>query len=162
MDIMDRICLTRFVAAAAEPGFAGRVGSAGSAKGELALDMSKVLVVGKSRINQVVVSKIVEGLGLKPVPESPDGAARILMNLMPGAIVLDGGADNKDCEALMPAIAALRQASGRSKPSLILLSANTGADGNSTLSSLIDVVMAKPITPDKLQPVLKRLMAQPH
>ena len=87
--------------------------AARNAKGELAVDMSKILIVGKSRINQVVVSKIVEGLGLKPIPETPETAARTLLVLIPGAIVLDGGVDNKDCDSLLPAIAALRRASGQ-------------------------------------------------
>ncbi len=138
----------------------GRTRNAESAKGELAVDMSKVLVVGKSRINQVVVAKIVEGLGLKPIPQSPDGAATVLLAMVPGAIVLDGGADNRDCQCLMPALTALREACGPSKPPLILLSTRTGKPENPALARLVDVVMAKPITPDKLQPVLKRLMAQ--
>ncbi|RVD48257.1 response regulator, partial [Mesorhizobium sp. M2D.F.Ca.ET.140.01.1.1] len=64
-------------------------------------DASQVLVVGNSPINRVVVSKIVERCGLKPVSESPDMAARTLRSLAPGAIVLDGGSDNKDCDNLM-------------------------------------------------------------
>lgn len=124
--------------------------------------MSKILIVGKSRINQVVVSKIVEGLGLKPIPETPETAARTLLVLIPGAIVLDGGVDNKDCDSLLPAIAALRRASGQSRPSVILLSTRTGTPENLSLSGLIDVVVTKPITPDRLQPVLNRLIAHGH
>jgi CheY-like chemotaxis protein len=124
--------------------------------------MSKVVIVGKSRINQVVVSKIIEGLGLKPVPETPETATKILLAMVPGAIVLDGGADNKDCDALMPTIAALRRASGQSRPSVILLSNRTGSPENLSLSGLIDVVVAKPITPDRLQPVLNRLISHGH
>ncbi|OJU48776.1 MAG: response regulator [Mesorhizobium sp. 61-13] len=131
-------------------------------QGELVVDMSKVVIVGKSRINQVVVSKIIEGLGLKPVPETPETATKILLAMVPGAIVLDGGADNKDCDALMPTIAALRRASGQSRPSVILLSNRTGSPENLSLSGLIDVVVAKPITPDRLQPVLNRLISHGH
>jgi CheY-like chemotaxis protein len=122
--------------------------------------MSKVLIVGKSRINQVVVSKIVEGLGLKPIPESPETAAKALLTSVPGAIVLDGGADNRDCDALMPTISALRRATGQSRPSLVLLSTRNGTPESLSSSGLIDVVVAKPITPDRLQPVLSRLITQ--
>lgn len=124
--------------------------------------MSKVLIVGKSRINQIVVSKIVEGLGLKSTSETPDTAARVLRALVPGAIVLDGGPENKDCEALMPAIAALRQAAGQARPSVILLSNRNGTPQALSPSGLIDVVVAKPITPDRLQPVLNRLIGHGH
>ncbi len=126
---------------------------------EISTDSSQVLVVGKSPINRVVVSKIVEKSGLKPISESPEMASRILRTLIPGAIVLDGGADNKDCDALMSGIDALRRASGRSLPSVILLSTKTGTPESLGLSSVVDVVVAKPITTERLQPVIDRLIS---
>ena len=123
-------------------------------------DPSQVLVVGRSPINRVVISKIVERSGLKPISESPDTAARILRSLIPGAVVLDGGADNKDCDNLMSSIAALRRASGKSLPPVILLSTKNGTTESLGLSGIIDVVVAKPITPERLQPVIDRLIGR--
>ena len=123
-------------------------------------DPSQVLVVGKSPINRVVISKIVERSGLKPISESPDTAARILRSLIPGAVVLDGGADNKDCDNLMSSIEALRRASGKSLPPVILLSTKNGTTESLGLSGIIDVVIAKPITPERLQPVIDRLIGR--
>ncbi len=125
---------------------------------EVLTDLSQVLVVGKSPINRVVVSKIVERSGLKPISESPDTAAKILRSLIPGAVVLDGGVDNKDCDGLTSCIAALRRASGKSRPSVILLSTKNGTPESLNLSSIIDVVVAKPITTERLQPVIDRLI----
>ena len=119
-----------------------------------------VLVVGKSPINRVVVSKIVERSGLKPISESPDMAAKTLRTLVPGVIVLDGGADNKDCDILMSGIETLRRASGKSFPPVILLSTKTGTPESLGLSNVIDVVVAKPITPERLQPVIDRLISR--
>ncbi|MFC3321087.1 response regulator [Mesorhizobium cantuariense] len=127
---------------------------------EVIHDPSQVLVVGKSPINRVVISKIVERSGLKPISESPDTAARILRSLIPGAVVLDGGADNKDCDNLMSSIDALRRASGKSLPPVILLSTRNGTTESLGLSSIIDVVVAKPITPERLQPVIDRLIGR--
>ena len=121
---------------------------------------SQVLVVGKSPINRVVVSKIVERSGLKPISESPDMAAKTLRTLVPGVIVLDGGADNKDCDILMSGIETLRRASGKSFPPVILLSTKTGTPESLGLSNVIDVVVAKPITPERLQPVIDRLISR--
>lgn len=121
-------------------------------------DFSKVLVVGRSRINLVVVSKIVERTGLRPIPESPEMAGKTLKTIVPGAVVLDGGADNKDCDDLLSDLEAMRRASG--KPSVILLSTKTGAAGDVEVSGVIDAVVAKPITPELLQPVLSRLAGQ--
>ncbi|WP_246688637.1 MULTISPECIES: response regulator [unclassified Mesorhizobium] len=121
-------------------------------------DFSKVLVVGKSSINRVVVSKIVEQSGLRPISESPETAEKALAGIVPGAIVLDGGPDNKDCDRLMSAIDALRRASAKALPAVILLSARTGTPDSLGLSSIVDAVVAKPITPERLQPVIDRLV----
>lgn len=126
----------------------------------LLTDFSKVLVVGKSSINRVVVSKIVEKAGLRPISESPETAERALASLVPGAIILDGGPDNKDCDSLMPGIDALRRASGKPLPSVILLSTRTGTPESLGLSSVVDAVVAKPITPERLQPVIDRLVGR--
>jgi CheY-like chemotaxis protein len=119
-----------------------------------------VLVVGRSPINRVVVSKIVERSGLKPISESPETAEKALQVFVPGTVVLDGGADNRDCDGLMSGIAAVRRISGGSIPSVILLSNRTGTRESLDLSSIVDVVVAKPITPERLQPVIDRLVGQ--
>ncbi|WP_421914426.1 response regulator [Mesorhizobium sp.] len=125
---------------------------------EISTDLSHVLVVGKSPINRVVVSKIVELCGLRPISESPETAARALRSLIPGAVVLDGGPDNKDCDSLISGIDALRRASGKSRPPVILLSTKNGTPESLGLSSIVDAVVAKPITPERLQPVIDRLI----
>ncbi|MET3596364.1 MULTISPECIES: response regulator [Mesorhizobium] len=126
----------------------------------LTADFSKVLVVGKSSINRVVVSKIVEKSGLKPISESPETAEKALAGLVPGAIILDGGPDDKDCDGLLSGIDALRRASDRAQPSVILLSTRNGTPDSLGLSSVIDAVVAKPITPERLQPVIERLVGR--
>jgi len=123
----------------------------------MAADFSKVLVVGKSSINRVVVSKIVEKSGLKPISELPEAAGKTLARQLPGAVILDGGPDNKDCDPLMSAIDALRRASGKPLPAVILLSTRNGTAESLGLSSVVDAVVAKPITPERLQPVIDRL-----
>ncbi|RAZ85678.1 response regulator [Mesorhizobium hawassense] len=128
--------------------------------GATAADFSRVLVVGKSSINRVVVSKIVEKSGLKPISESPETAEKALAGRLPGAVILDGGADNKDCDRLMSAIDALRRASGKPLPAVILLSTSNGTPESLGLSSMVDAVVAKPITPDRLQPVVERLVGR--
>lgn len=122
-------------------------------------DFSKVLVVGKSPINRVVVAKIVERAGLKPISEPPEAAEKALRTFTPGTVVLDGGADNRDCDALIAGIEAARMANGRRTPAVILLSNRTGTPQSLDLPRVVDVVVAKPITPECLQPVIDRLAA---
>ncbi|CDX14086.1 Two-component system, regulatory protein [Mesorhizobium sp. ORS 3324] len=131
-----------------------------TAAARLPADFSKVLVVGKSSINRVVVSKIVEKSGLKPISESPETAEKALAGLVPGAVILDGGPDNKDCDRLLSGIDALRRASGTALPSVILLSTRNGTPDSLGLSNLVDAVVAKPITPERLQPVIDRLVGR--
>lgn len=128
--------------------------------GAIAANFSKVLVVGKSSINRVVVSKIVEKSGLKPISETPETAEKTLTGQLPCAVILDGGPDNKDCDRLMSAIDALRRASGKPLPAVILLSTRNGTPESLGLSSVVDAVVAKPITPERLQPVVDRLVGR--
>ena len=128
--------------------------------GAMTTDFSKVLVVGKSSINRVVVSKIVEKSGLKPISEPPEAAEKTLAGHLPGAVILDGGPDNKDCDRLMSAIDALRRVSGKPLPAVILLSTRNGTPESLGLSSVVDAVVAKPITPERLQPVVDRLIGR--
>lgn len=128
--------------------------------GKLSIDFSRVLVVGKSPVNRIVVSKIVERSGLKPISESPETAARALQVFLPATVVLDGGRDNTDCDCVLEGIAAARKAAGSAKPAVILLSNRTGTMESLDLPDVIDVVVAKPITPEQLQPIIDRLIAQ--
>jgi len=121
-------------------------------------NLSAVLVIGNSQITRVVVSKIVERSGLRPVGESPANAQRILSTLKPATVILDGGADNCECNHLLAEIATQRSLSRQNLPSVILLSTRTGTPDSLSLGSTIDAVVAKPITPESLQPVVDRLV----
>lgn len=123
-----------------------------------AANPSQVLVVGKSPVNRVVIAKIVERSGLKPLSETPDDALRILSSLQPAVVILDGGADNNDCARLLTVLRDNRRVSANNLPSIILLS--TGTKGADVLAANpgVDAVVAKPITTETLQPVIDRLM----
>ncbi len=124
----------------------------------LSADPSKVLVVGNSQINRIVVSKIVERCGLRPVSETPVTAIRVLPLLFPGLVILDGGADNTDCDGMMVGIEALRRISDSEMPSVILLSNRNGSPESLSLMNGINAVVTKPFTTDQLQPVVDRLL----
>lgn len=121
----------------------------------LAPDLSRVLVAGNSQINRIVVSKIVERSGLRPVSENPVSAVRVLPLVFPALVILDGGPDNKDCDSVMAGVVALRRASGKNLPAVILLS-NRAADPASF--GMVDAVVTKPFTTEQLQPVVDRLL----
>lgn len=124
----------------------------------LAPNLSRVLVVGNSQINRIVVARIVERSGLRPVTDNPVGAVRILPLMFPGLVILDGGPDNKDCDSVVASVLALRRVSARNLPAVILLSNRNGDPASLALSSAVDAVVTKPFTTEQLQPVVDRLI----
>jgi len=123
-------------------------------------NLSLAIVVGRSRINCLVVSRILERCGFKPVSDTPEELARKLHTLRPGLVVLDGGANNHDCDGLISGLTDLRRLSGNRTPCIVLLSTVMGDVDSLSLSTIIDAVVAKPITPEALQPVVERLIAR--
>lgn len=140
-----------------EPGFdQDRNFSDRDAAHGLAPDLSRVLVAGNSQINRIVVCKIVERSGLRPISENPVSAVRVLPLLFPALVILDGGPDNKDCDSVMAGVVALRRASGNNLPAVILLSNRNGSPASQ--SGTVDAVVTKPFTTEQLQPVVDRLL----
>ncbi len=136
-----------------------RIGGAAGAEEVLTTDPALVLVVGRSRINTVVVSRIVERSGLHPITEQPEDAARSLAAIKPALVILDGGAANADCDALVSPLSRMRQAAGRMKPAVILLSTGNFDDIGPAHAAVIDAVVSKPILPEVLQPVVDKLLS---
>lgn len=128
--------------------------SGGTAESEAA----KILVVGKSRINLVVVSEIVHRCGLRAVSTSIEDAAAHFSTRRPQLVILDGGADNRDCDTLVEHIAALQRTSEAREPRVVLLSTRITTPDQVGFAAVVDEVVAKPITPERLQPVVERLV----
>lgn len=141
-----------------EPGFEEKLLFDRDAIHGLAPDLSRVLVVGNSQINRIVVTRIVERCGLKPVSEPPTSALRVLPLVFPGLVILDGGPDNSDCDSVVAGVIALRRVSGNRLPAVILLSNRAGAPVGPLLESVTDALVAKPFTTEQLQPVVEKLV----
>jgi len=124
------------------------------------INRSLVLVVGESTINCVVVSRVVERMGLKVRSERPSVAAATLLSMEPAIVILDGGAENRDCDVLLHDLREQRNASAGLFPAVILLStANHGAQ-EVPIAPVVDMVVAKPLTVDRLQPAIESLRAR--
>lgn len=119
---------------------------------------NRVLVVGKSQINRIVVCRIVERGGFKSRSEPPEEADAVLRRSIPGTVILDGGPNNSDCDELLASLQSLRAQSPEGYPRVILLSNRVVyEDDRLAAHPTIDAVVAKPITPELLQPVVDRL-----
>lgn len=126
--------------------------------GALNSDNTHVLVVAQSRISLVIVSEIVHRCGLRAVGESVAGAAAQLKSNRPRLVILDGGADNRDCDSLFEAIEALQRTSDSRGPRVIMLSNRSGSADGASPPAFVDHVVAKPISPERLQPVIELLV----
>jgi CheY-like chemotaxis protein len=130
---------------------------AGSTSGkEAAADFSKVLVIGNSPINRVVVSKIVERCGLKPVSGPPETASQAIRMLAPGIVIIDG--DNHD--GLFDALQTARRAAADVAPRIILLSGPADRQAHPVTRDIVDAVVEKPIIPERLQPIIDSLVTR--
>lgn len=119
-----------------------------------------VLVVGRSRINSIVVSRIAERSGLRSMSQQPEHAVEAISVFGPAAVILDGGTDNRDCDDVLVTLKTARNTSGLKSPIVILLSTRNVAYVATEASDVIDAVVAKPILPELLQPVLDRLLGR--
>lgn len=116
------------------------------------------LVVSASAINRIVVSRIAEQTGLKVLGETPETATAALLSRSPGTVILDGGADDRDCDVVLESLTAQRRMMNNRKPIVILLSNTQQMPGHLPADHAIDVVVAKPVTPDRLQPLIRSLV----
>ncbi len=115
-------------------------------------------MIGRSSITCVVVSRIVERMGLKPVSHPPELAASLLVLPLPGLVILDGGLDNRDCDGLLTPLLAARGNADLS-PAVILLSSHNTMRLEGLLKRVVDAVVSKPITPERLQTAIRALPA---
>lgn len=120
----------------------------------------RVLVIGRSPVNFVVVSRIVERTGLTARCEPPEAGARALADEEPAIVILDGGPDDGDCDALIEPLRAARQANGSVLPAIILLSTAIAEAARKPAAGICDMILAKPITVDRLQPAIEAMRAR--
>lgn len=134
------------------PGFAdGTGGDESGAEGAADLDLA--LVVGSSTVDRIVLARIAERSGLHVVALEPGRAMEILVARRPGTILLDGGADGRECDDLIPTLAAMRDGAGSGRPFVVYLS-NRPSDPGRPPTDVFDSVVSRPITPDRLQPLI--------
>lgn len=119
-----------------------------------------VLTVGNSRIGNVVISRIAELAGLKPLVATPESAGVILSSRKPGTVILDGGADDLECAEVLKELAAMRRGQGGSRLPVVILLSNTANQPSASQSDFVDAVVLKPVNPDRLQPLILNLLAE--
>jgi len=124
-------------------------------------DLSSVLVLTDSHITSIVICRIVERLGLRSTADKPDCPPQIIDRHRPFLVILDGGADGRSCDAMLTDLGRRRSVTGRPMPRVILLvNSTSGPVISAAHVDVVDHVVAKPITPDSLQPKILAQLAR--
>jgi CheY-like chemotaxis protein len=114
------------------------------------------LVVGSSAVNRVVLARIVEQSGLRAAQEAPSGALAAL-GREPVLLVLDGGRDGRECDPVIAEVAAMRNR-GLGTPLVVLLADHAARPDITSEGRGVDAVASMPIMPEKLHPLIERLL----
>lgn len=123
------------------------------------LDGGLVQIVSSAHINALVVSRIVERCGLKAFATNIDNAMSHYQDRLPGTVILDGGATNRECDDLLDTL--LTSAStGTGRPGILFVASRNLSEEEEAEFGPPDAVVAKPITPESLQPAIRHLIAR--
>ena len=115
---------------------------------------AQIVLVGRSQVTMVVLSKIAERVGLRAAAHTTRTAQQAILDGGALIAILDGGPDHRDCDEVLDAIRARKRLDGRGLPFVILLTTGTKDPSLPHHAGAVDTVVAKPITPERLQPLL--------
>ncbi len=123
--------------------------------GQALIQPETVIVVSASPVNLIVLSRIVERARLKAVSCEPELAGPHIARIDPLMVILDGGSDMRECDAALAPIAAQKRLSDGARPHVVLLTVQNMPQDAVDLGGLIDSLVAKPVTPERLQPLIE-------
>lgn len=122
-----------------------------------AANLSLALIVFSSPISRIVVSRIAAQACMKVACEPPERATEALFSQRPGLVILDCGPNHEELYPIATAIVDQRRACVSRLPLLIVL-ATKSVPADSPFATIADAIIAKPITPDALQPKIEQLV----
>ncbi|SMH39458.1 hypothetical protein [Mesorhizobium australicum] len=123
--------------------------------GQTLAQSETVIVVSASPVNLIVLSRIVERARLKAVSCEPERAGPHIARIDPLMVILDGGSDMHECDVALGPIATQKRMSDGARPHVVLLTVQNMPPDAVDLGGLIDSVVAKPVTPERLQPLIE-------
>ncbi|MBX3572568.1 MAG: response regulator [Mesorhizobium sp.] len=123
--------------------------------GQAFVQPETVIVVSTSQVNLIVLSRIVERARLKAVNCEPERAGAHIARIDPLIVILDGGSDMRECDAALGPIAVQKRMSDGARPHVVLLTVRNMQPDDVDMGGLIDSLVAKPVTPERLQPLIE-------
>lgn len=119
------------------------------------IDNAQVMVVGRSPVTLIVLSRIVERARMRPLIVEPDGVEAAIARSCPAIVLLDGGPDMTDCAGALSAIRLARRLTAGRGPHVILLTTVNPNAAPALSDDCFDETVTKPVTPDRLQPMIE-------
>jgi CheY-like chemotaxis protein len=123
------------------------------------LDCALVQIVSSARVNALVLSKIVERCGLKAFSTGISDSLTQYRERLPGTVILDGGTTNRECDDLLDALLTSACAL-KGRPGIVFIASRHLSEDEAAELGPPDAVVAKPITPESLQPALRHLVGR--
>lgn len=120
------------------------------------VNFSLVMAVAASTVNRIVVSRIIEGAGLKAIACEAQAMLESMQRTMPCVVVAEEGAGESE-QAALRRVAEVRARSANGLPLLVVLS-RPGSALAARPEGEADAVVSMPFTPDRLAPVVLRLV----
>lgn len=120
------------------------------------LDGTLVQIVSSAHVNALVVSRIVERCGLKVFSTGVSDALTRYRERLPGMVILDGGATNRECDDLLDALLTSACAL-KGRPGILFVASRHLSEDEEAELGPPDAVVAKPIMPESLQPAIRHL-----
>lgn len=122
------------------------------------VDLGLVLVVASAAVERVVISRIVERTGYRTLSRALAEATPPPGHGLPALVILDGTAGDES-DRLVERFTRLRRPTGGAQAPLVILLGNAGPPERQVRASgIVDMVVARPITPDRLQPIIRDMM----
>jgi CheY-like chemotaxis protein len=123
------------------------------------LDGALVQIVSSARVNALVVSKIVERCGLRAFATGIDEAMSHYHDRLPGTVILDGGATNRECDDVLDTLLT-SACPEKGRPAILFVASRHLTDDEEAEFGPPDAVVAKPITLESLQPAIRHIVAR--
>lgn len=114
------------------------------------------LIVSETQINRIVVSRIVESTGMKTLSMTPLQALDLPHQQPFALVVIDGGPGIASAAEVVIRFSTGPHRADTERPGIIFLSTSTTLPDGIEPDS-IDAVVAKPLTPDRLEAEISRL-----
>lgn len=120
--------------------------------------LERVLVISSLPASQIVITHSIERIHRKPMSVGPHLAEIALENPNLALVVVDATGEQNHIDAIFSQLRQLRTFREDALPRVLLIENTPPGGGRDTTTLPVDAVINRPITPDKIQTIVDRLL----